>query len=299
MADRTAAQILVDALVDDWGVRHIFSLPGDGINGIYEALRQRQDDVQLIQVRHEETAAFAACAYSKFTGGLGVCLATSGPGAIHLLNGLYDAKLDGASVLAITGQIYHDLIGTFYQQEVNLIGLFSDVAVYNHEVRSPAQVEALIHEAVKASLAHQGVAHISFPTDLQEKPGPGKKVQKGLDAKKPMGHVGATWTPPARRSAGGARRGCPNPERGKESRDAGREGCPQGFPRGDGDLPPPERPHCARLPRKSGGANRVREPHGRGGSARRSTRAARTGAVRHPADRRVITPVHGLLPDTR
>ena len=197
MADRTAAQILVDALVDDWGVRHIFSLPGDGINGIYEALRQRQDDVQLIQVRHEETAALAACAYSKFTGGLGVCLATSGPGAIHLLNGLYDAKLDGASVLAITGQTYHDLIGTFYQQEVNLIGLFSDVAVYNHEVRSPAQVEALIHEAVKASLAHQGVAHISFPTDLQEKPGPGRKVQQGLEAKKPMGHVGATWTPPA------------------------------------------------------------------------------------------------------
>jgi pyruvate dehydrogenase (quinone) len=196
MAEKSAAQILVDALVDDWGVRHIFSLPGDGINGIYEALRQRQDDVQLIQVRHEETAAFAACAYSKFTGGLGVCLATSGPGAIHLLNGLYDAKLDGASVLAITGQTYHDLIGTFYQQEVNLLQLFSDVAVYNHEVRSPAQVEALIHEAVKASLAHQGVAHISFPTDLQEKPGPGRQVQKGRDAKKPMGHVGATWTAP-------------------------------------------------------------------------------------------------------
>lgn len=195
MAETTAAQILIDTLVDDWGVKHIFSLPGDGINGIYEALRQRQDDVQLIQVRHEETAALAACAYAKFTDGLGVCLATSGPGAIHLLNGLYDAKLDGASVLALTGQTYQDLIGTYYQQEVNLLQLFSDVAVYNHEVRSPAQVEALVHEAVKASLALQGVAHISFPNDLQEKPGPARRVQKGLDPKKAMGHVSSTWTP--------------------------------------------------------------------------------------------------------
>ncbi len=196
MAETTAARILIDALVDSWGVKHIFSLPGDGINGIYEALRQRQDDVQLIQVRHEETAAFAACAYSKFTGELGVCLATSGPGAIHLLNGLYDAKLDGASVLAITGQIYQDLIGTFYQQEVNLLQLFSDVAVYNHEVRSAAHVDALVHEAIKAALAHQGVSHISFPTDLQEAAAPASRVRKGRDAKKAMGHVGATWTHP-------------------------------------------------------------------------------------------------------
>ena len=114
----TAADILVDTLVDQWGVRHIFGLPGDGINGIMESLRRRKDDVQFILVRHEEAAAFAACGYAKFTGGLGVCLATSGPGAIHLLNGLYDAKMDGASVLALTGQTYHDLIGTFYQQDI-------------------------------------------------------------------------------------------------------------------------------------------------------------------------------------
>ena len=193
----TAADVLIDALIHDWGVRHIFSLPGDGINGIYEAARKRQDDVQLVQVRHEEAAAFAACAYAKFTGGLGVCLATSGPGAIHLLNGLYDAKLDGASVLALTGQIYHDLIGTHYQQEVDLIHLFSDVAVYNHEVRSPAQVEALVHEAAKAALSRRGVAHICFPTDLQHEPAPGRKVRRGGDPKKPTGHVSATWTRPA------------------------------------------------------------------------------------------------------
>jgi thiamine pyrophosphate-dependent acetolactate synthase large subunit-like protein len=193
----TAAQLLIDTLVDDWGVRHIFGLPGDGINGIMEALRQRKDDVQFVQVRHEEAAAFAACAYAKFTGGLGVCLATSGPGAIHLLNGLYDAKMDGASVLALTGQTYHDLIGTFYQQEVNLVNLFSDVAIYNHEVRSAANVTALVHESVKAALGRRGVAHISFPTDLQLDDAPEGYVRRGRDAHKPMGHVGATWTPPA------------------------------------------------------------------------------------------------------
>lgn len=194
---KTAADVLVDTLVDDWGVRHIFGLPGDGINGLMESLRQRQEDVQFVQVRHEEAAAFAACAYAKFTGGLGVCLATSGPGAIHLLNGLYDAKMDGASVLALTGQTYHDLIGTFYQQEVNLTQLFSDVAVYNHEVRSTAQLDALANEAVKAALGHRGVAHISFPTDLQHVPAPEGWVARGLAATKPMGHVGATWTYPA------------------------------------------------------------------------------------------------------
>lgn len=193
---RTAADILIDTLVDDWGVRHVFSLPGDGINGIYESMRQRQDDVQLIQVRHEEAAAFAACAYAKFTGGLGVCLATSGPGAIHLLNGLYDAKMDGASVLALTGQTYHDLIGTFYQQEVDLLQLFSDVAVYNHEVHSAAHVDALVHEAVKSALSQRGVAHISFPTDLQHDDAPNGKVRKGRAKHKAAGHSGAVWTTP-------------------------------------------------------------------------------------------------------
>jgi len=191
----TAAQILIDTLVDDWGVKHIFGLPGDGINGIMEALRQRQKDVMFVQVRHEEAAAFAACAYAKFTKGLGVCLATSGPGAIHLLNGLYDAKLDGASVLALTGQTYHDLIGTFYQQEVNLTQLFSDVAVYNHEIRSVAQVDALANEAVKAALHRRGVAHISFPTDLQDEAPPPTWVRRGRASHKPAGHTSAAWTP--------------------------------------------------------------------------------------------------------
>ncbi len=118
---KTAADRMIEALTE-WGVDTIFGLPGDGINGIMEALRTHQDRVRFIQVRHEEAAAFAACGNAKFTGRLGVCLATSGPGAIHLLNGLYDAKMDGAPVLALTGQMYSDLLGTSYQQEVDLSG---------------------------------------------------------------------------------------------------------------------------------------------------------------------------------
>ncbi|HEY4284855.1 MAG TPA: thiamine pyrophosphate-binding protein, partial [Chthoniobacterales bacterium] len=107
----TAADILIDRLIA-WNVTVVFGLPGDGINGVMEALRKRQRDIRFIHVRHEESAAFMACAYAKYTGRLGVCLATSGPGGIHLLNGLYDAKLDGQPVLAITGHAFHDLIDT-------------------------------------------------------------------------------------------------------------------------------------------------------------------------------------------
>src|SRR5947207_1447903 len=123
----TAADILIETLIS-WDVDVIFGLPGDGINGIMESLRKRQDKIRFHQVRHEESAAFMACGYAKFTGKLGVCLATSGPGGIHLLNGLYDAKLDGQPVLAITGQTFHDLIGTHTQQDVELDKLFIDVA---------------------------------------------------------------------------------------------------------------------------------------------------------------------------
>src|SRR3989441_2290013 len=145
---RTTADVLADRLID-WGVRVIFGLPGDGINGVMEALRTRQERIRFIQVRHEEAAAFMACGYAKFTGRLGVCLATSGPGAIHLLNGLYDAKLDGAPVLAITGQTYHDLIGTRYQQEVDLLSLFKDVAVYDQQVMGARPVVPLVHAACR------------------------------------------------------------------------------------------------------------------------------------------------------
>lgn len=167
---KTASDILMDRLVE-WGVDTIFGLPGDGINGLFEALRVHKDKIKFIQVRHEEAAAFAACSYAKFTGRLGVCLATSGPGAIHLLNGLYDAKMDGAPVLAITGQQYSDLLGSHYQQEVNLLALFEDVAAYNQQVQGPSDVYNLVNTACRVALSQRTVTHITFPIDYQVEAG--------------------------------------------------------------------------------------------------------------------------------
>src|SRR6476659_2974989 len=162
---KTAAEIIVETLTD-LVIDTIFGLPGDGINGIMEALRVNQDRVRFIQVRHEESAAFMACGYAKFTGKLGCCLATSGPGGIHLLNGLYDAKLDGAPVLAITGHHYHDLIDTHAQQDVDLDRVFMDVAVYNTRIMGLAHVESVTHLACRTALSYRGVTHINFPTDI-------------------------------------------------------------------------------------------------------------------------------------
>jgi pyruvate dehydrogenase (quinone) len=163
----TVGEVLVNRLID-WGVDTVFGLPGDGINGVFEALRKKQDKVRFIQVRHEEAAAFAACGYAKFTGRLGVCIATSGPGGVHLLNGLYDAKFDRQPVLAITGHTFHDLIGTHYQQDLDLDKLYMDVAFYNQRVMGPAHVENVLDEAIKTALAYRGVAHITIPKDVQE-----------------------------------------------------------------------------------------------------------------------------------
>src|SRR5947207_337900 len=186
----TAADILVENIID-WGVDTVFGVPGDGINGIMEALRTRQDNVRFIQVRHEEAAAFMACAYAKYTGKLGCCLATSGPGGIHLLNGLYDAKLDQAPVLALTGQTYSDLKGSNFQQEVDMARLFDDVAIYNQEVINPNQVEMLADEACRHALNHRGVAHITFPVDYQEFEPNGKR-----SAHKRNGSTTSRWSPP-------------------------------------------------------------------------------------------------------
>jgi pyruvate dehydrogenase (quinone) len=172
---KTASDLLVEELID-WEVDVIFGIPGDGINGIMEALRTHQDQIKFIQVRHEEAAAFEACAYSKFTGKLGVCLATSGPGAIHLLNGLYDAKMDGAPVLALTGQQYSDLLGTNYQQEVDLLTLFKDVAAFDQQVQGSTDVKNLVNLACRTALAKHTVAHITFPIDYQVAPADQKLV---------------------------------------------------------------------------------------------------------------------------
>ena len=120
---KTVAHMVVERLIA-WGVDTIFGFPGDGVDGMFEALRTNRDKLRFIQVRHEEAAAFAACGYAKYSGRLGVCIATSGPGGIHLLNGLYDAKCDQQPVLAITGHTFHDLIGTAFQQDVDLDKLY-------------------------------------------------------------------------------------------------------------------------------------------------------------------------------
>jgi pyruvate dehydrogenase (quinone) len=176
---QTASDILIEIL-QEWGVDTIFGLPGDGINGIMEALRKKADKIRFVQVRHEEAAAFMACGYAKFTGRLGVCLATSGPGGIHLLNGLYDAKLDGQPVLAITGMPYHDLIGTYTQQDVELDKLFMDVAKYNARVMGPTHVENVAHLACRTALLYRGVSHISFPVDLQEREIKGERSKRNI-----------------------------------------------------------------------------------------------------------------------
>lgn len=166
---KTAADILIETLIH-WGVEVIFGFPGDGINGIFESLRTHAEKINFVQVRHEEAAAFMATGYAKFTGKLGVCLATSGPGAIHLLNGLYDAKMDGQPVLAITGMAYHDLIGTHGQQDVETDKLFMDVAIYNERVMGPTHVETITEIACRTAETYRGVAHIAFPKDTQSMP---------------------------------------------------------------------------------------------------------------------------------
>lgn len=152
-----------------WGIKRIYGFPGDGINGLMGALNRADCLLQFTQVRHEEMAAFMACAHSKFTGEVGVCMATSGPGAIHLLNGLYDAKLDHASVVAIIGQQARAALGGAYQQEVDLISLFKDVAhEYVHMASDPKQIRQLVDQAVRVAKSERTVTCIIIPNDVQE-----------------------------------------------------------------------------------------------------------------------------------
>jgi pyruvate dehydrogenase (quinone) len=166
MADNVADFLL--QRLSAWGVKRIYGYPGDGINGIMGALG-RNKDIEFIQARHEELAAFMACAHAKFSGEIGVCLATSGPGAIHLLNGLYDAKADHQPVLAIVGQQKRESLGGDYQQEVDLVSLFKDVASeYVHMAMMPAQVRHLVDRAIRIALEHRTPTCIIFPNDVQE-----------------------------------------------------------------------------------------------------------------------------------
>ncbi|MBV8411236.1 MAG: pyruvate oxidase [Alphaproteobacteria bacterium] len=163
----TASDVLVETLIE-LGVKVVFGLPGDGINGVVEALRTRQDQVRFVQVRHEAAAAFMACAYAKWTGKLGVCFATTGPGGTNLLTGLYDAKFDRAPVLAITGLPYHDLIQTYTQQDIDHTKVFQDVAAYTTALYGAQHVRPATMLACRTALAERGVAHLAIPADVQE-----------------------------------------------------------------------------------------------------------------------------------
>ena len=189
---KTASDVLVDQL-HEWGVEVVFGLPGDGINGVMEALRKRREEVRFVHVRHEEAAAFMACAYAKFTGRLGVCLATSGPGGIHLLNGLYDAKLDGQPVVAITGLPYSDLINTHQQQDVELDRLYVDVCKYNARVMNAAHMQNVVDLACRTALAYRGVSHITVPVDVQEMP-----ADEGRSKRNIADHTSDAWARSAR-----------------------------------------------------------------------------------------------------
>ena len=166
----TVGDFLVDRL-HAWGVRRIYGYPGDGINGILGALNRANGKIEFIQTRHEEMAAFMASAHAKFTGELGVCLATSGPGAAHLITGLYDARLDHMPVLAIAGQQARTALGAHYQQELDLVSMFKDVAAdFVGMATVPAQVRHLIDRAVRIALGRRRVTALIFPNDLQELP---------------------------------------------------------------------------------------------------------------------------------
>ncbi len=192
MAD-TASDLFLERLMG-WGVDTIFGLPGDGINGFMEALRKRQGEIRYVHVRHEEVGAMAAVGYAKFTGKLGVCFATSGPGAIHLANGLLDAKLEGAPLLAITGMTYHDLIGTHYLQDYDTDHLFSNLAAYNQRIMGPEHIANVVDLACRTALAQREPAHIAFPIDYQT----AEAEDLMRYPRNVPGHTTSNFTPPIR-----------------------------------------------------------------------------------------------------
>ena len=179
------------ARLHEWGVRRMFGYPGDGINGVFGALRRAQDKIDFIQARHEEMAAFMACAHAKFTGELGVCIATSGPGASHLITGLYDARMDHMPVLAIVGQQARSAMGGHYQQELDLASMFKDVAgSFVQQASVPSQIRHLVDRAIRTALSERRVTAIILPNDLQEMPYEEPERAHGTL------HSGVGWTAP-------------------------------------------------------------------------------------------------------
>ncbi|HTX03523.1 MAG TPA: thiamine pyrophosphate-dependent enzyme [Candidatus Acidoferrales bacterium] len=166
---KTASDLLVERLIA-WGVDTIFGLPGDGINGLMEALRKAQTSIRYVHVRHEEVAAMAAVGYAKFTGKLGVCFATAAPGSVHMLNGLLDARLEQAPILAISGMPFHDLIGTHYLQDFDTDHVMSTVALYNARIMGSSHIPNVVDLACRTALGARGPVHLGFPIDFQAAP---------------------------------------------------------------------------------------------------------------------------------
>ncbi len=184
---RTASDQLVERLIE-WGIDVCFGLPGDGINGVMESLRTHQDQIRFIHVRHEETAALAACAYGKFTGRPAACLATAAPGAVHLMNGLYDARIDQSPMVAITGMTYHDVIGTHYLQDINHDAVHRDPCVYSQRIMGEAHVLPVVDMAVRSAIGQRGPAAIAIPIDIQS----GDAVTGDRSIKNIQGHTAVT-----------------------------------------------------------------------------------------------------------
>ena len=191
-AEMTTSDILVETLIA-WGVTHVFGIVGDGINALIEALRKQRERIAFVTVRHEESAAFMATAFAKHSGKLGACIATTGPGATHLINGLYDAKLDNAPVLAITGSTFHDLEGMHFVQSVETTNLMADAALFNERVNSAGHAALVVNRACRAALAGRGVAHLTVAKDVQA-------ATLGADTPSMENHGGrssSAWSPPA------------------------------------------------------------------------------------------------------
>ncbi|MEN3353487.1 MAG: hypothetical protein V7640_1645 [Betaproteobacteria bacterium] len=192
-APRTVSDALVDRLIA-WGVDTVFGIPGDQVNGVIEALRKARERIHFVHVRHEEVGALAAVGYAKFTGKLGVCIATAGPGAVHLLNGIIDAQCDHVPVLAITGLVYHDLIGLETLQGISSEKIFDHFTVFNERVMGAAHVEALVDAACRRALAERGPVHLTIPNDFQSVPASEAKPSP----ENVPGHTRAHYSAPCR-----------------------------------------------------------------------------------------------------
>ncbi|MGY0693844.1 pyruvate oxidase [Virgibacillus sp. FSP13] len=165
MFEKRTGEVLTELLID-WGVKHIYGMPGNSINEFMDDLRKKEEEIDFIQIRHEEVGALAASSYAKLTGELGVCLSIAGPGGVHLLNGLYDAKKDRAPVLAIVGQVPSDVVGTDTHQEINLERMFDGVAVYNKRAERATHLPDMLNTAIREAYTHRGVSVLIVPDDL-------------------------------------------------------------------------------------------------------------------------------------